>query len=316
MGHAVFSLGAYSNGGKGHYLLPRPAIPNMQEFPDLEIIGTNYPRTALPQQLFDWADVIITMHMPQFISGNWDKMKNKKVIFRSIGQNTLQVENEIRPFHYQGMKIIRMSEQEKNITGYVESEAVIPFYKDPGEWHDYTGHEKRVIAFVQSLKGRRLFCYYDYVMQLMAGFPSLVYGTGNEDLYGLNGGYLPYELQKGALRDNRCYISCGTWPSPYVLNTMEAMMTGMPIVFIGQKLAEEIVPASDRINFYEPPNWIKHGENGFIGDSINELRDCISQLLEDHYLATQISKEARKTAIKLWSKESAKKQWEEFFSKL
>lgn len=317
LGHDVFSLGAYSNGGKGHYLLPRPSVEGMKEYPEFEKIGREYPRTNLPQEFFDNFDCIITMHMPEFLVGNWQKIKHKKVVFRSIGQNTPAVENTIRPFYYEGLKIIRMSQQEEKIVGYVGSNALIRFYKDPDEWTGWNGNTKRVITFTQSLLGRRQFCHYDPLMAIMNGFPALVYGSGNEDLgIALNGGELPYDLMKGALRDNRAFIYGGTFPSPVTLSFIEAMMTGIPMVCIGEKLAEEVVPHPDRMEYYEIPDIIENGKNGFVSDNINELRDNVHNLLEDQDLAKKIGENGRKTAIRLFGKEKIKEEWKKFFEAL
>lgn len=319
LGHDVFSLGAYSNGGQGHYLLPRPSIPGMTQYPEWEKIGREHPRTDLPAEFLDEFDVIITMHMPEFLVGNWSKMKHKKVVFRSIGQNTPTVENTIRPFHYEGMKIIRMSPMEKNIVGFAGEDMMIRFYKDPIEWTDWNGNTKRIINFTQSLLGRRVFCHYDAITRIMQGFPSLIYGSGNEDLgIALNGGELPYELLKGALRDNRVFVYGGTWPSPYTLAVQEAMMTGIPVVAIGKHLAQDLqeIGMNDRIDYYEMPLLIDNGRNGFISDDINELRDDIHQLLEDEELAKKIGEQGRKTAIKLFSKENIKTSWEDFLATL
>lgn len=318
MGHEVFSIGAYSNGGQGHYLLPRPSIPNMPSYPEFEKIALENPRTNLPQSFFDNFDVIIWMHQPDAVLLNWDKMKHKKVIFRSIGQNTQHVENTIRKCRYEGLKIVRMSPMEENIPGFVGSDALIRFYKDENEYGNWNGDTKRAINMTQTLKGRRIFCHHDQIMSILDGFPYLVYGSGNDDLGAVNGGELPYDLMKGALRDNRLFAYGGTWPSPYTLAGMEAMMTGIPMVCIGQKLAEELpeIAPNDRYHYYEMTDIIENGKNGFISDNINELRDACHQLLEDHELAKRISDQGRKTAIRLFGKEKIREEWERFFSTL
>ena len=319
LGHSVFSLGAYSNGGQGHYLLPRPAVPGMQKFPEFEKIGRENPRSNLPREFFDNFDCIITMHMPEFLNGNWDKIKDKKVIFRSIGQSTMAVENSIRPLRYQGLKIIRMSPLEKKIIGYVGEDITIRFYAEPEEYGDYNGNTMRVMNLTQSLLGRRVFCHYDAITRITQGFPTLIYGSGNEDLgVGLNGGELPYDLMKGALRDNRVFVYGGTWPSPYTLSFMEALMTGIPVVAIGQHLAEDLpeIGMNDRINYYEIPDIIQNGKNGYISDDINELRGYVDNLLQDQELAKKIGEQGRKTALRLFAKQPIKDAWSDFLHSL
>lgn len=312
MGLDVFSFqGAYMN-PEGHPTLKRPGIPGLKYHPELTEEAVKYAKTKIPQSFFDKFSEIIIMHDPNVVVENWDRMKHKKVIWRTIGQSTQYVENMIRKMRIEGMKIVRMSKMEENIIGQVGSDALIPFYKDEKEWGNWNGREKRIINFTQSLLGRRVFCHYDQILRVINGFPALIYGSGNTDLAGLDGGELPYELMKGALRDNRVFVYGGTWPSPYTLALQEAMMTGIPIVAIGQKMAEEVVAVPDQWNYYEIPSIIENGVNGFFSDDLNELRDYATKLLTDDTLAKKIGDAGRETAIRLWGKEAIKQKWSDF----
>lgn len=318
LGIDCFSHGAYLD-PIGSKLLPRPSIPGMKAHPELEEITRNHPeKTFLPQEVIDWADVIFIVHTPEWVSENWPRIKHKKVIWRSIGQSNKHVENMIRKSRYEGLKIVRYSPKEALIPDYLGSDAMIRFYKDPEEFKDWNGNEKRVINFTQSLKGRRYFCHYDDIMQSIEGFPAKVFGTGNDDLGPLNGGELPFSLLKGQLRDNRVFFYGGTWPAAYTLAFMEAMMTGIPIVSIGKEKAERItgVADADKFPFFEVPEIIENGVTGFFSDDIQTCRQYIHSLLEDHELAKRISVNARARAIELFGKENIKKQWKEFFDTL
>lgn len=312
MGHEVFSNGAYLD-PSGHKSLPRPGIPNATYFPEYEKLAREYPKTNLPPELIEQFDLIIVMHTPEFITENWEKMKHKKVVWRSIGQSTRQTENRIRKMRYEGLKIVRYSPKEENIPDYLGSDALIRFYKDPEEFKDWNGDTRRVINFSQSLKGRGIFCHYDHIMQIIDGFPSLIYGSGNEDLGPLNGGELPYDLQKGAMRDNRVMVYGGTWPACYTLTPIEAMMTGIPVVAIGKDLAQKLPDGIEFMEFYEIADIIENGVNGFVSDSIDELRKAVHMLLEDQKLAKMVGEAGRRTAIDLFGKDKIKKQWEDFF---
>ena len=318
LGIDVFSFqGAYMY-PEGHPSLKRPGIPGLIPHSDLAEESMLYAKTKIPQSFFEKFDAILIMHDPNVIVENWDRIKasGKKCIWRSIGQSTPHVENMVRKMRYDGMKIVRMSRKEEGIIGFVGSDALIPFYKDPEEWQNWNGNTIRAINLTQSLLGRRMFCHYDSITQIMQDFPSLVYGSGNTDLGALDGGELPYDLMKGALRDNRVFVYGGTWPSPVTLALQEAMMTGIPVVAIGAKLANDVVPEADRIDYYELPDIIQNGKNGFISDNINELRGDVAKLIEDYDLAKRISNEGRKTAIRLWSKEKIKESWKSFFDTL
>lgn len=302
----------------GNPLLKRPGISGMKFHQDLAEESIKYAKTKIPQEFFDKFDVVMVMHDPNVVVENWDRMKHKQVIWRTIGQSTPSVENMVRKMRYEGMKIVRMSPMEERITGFVGQDMMIRFYKDPEEWNGWNGNEKRVINFTQSLLGRSTFCHYNAITQIMNGFPSLIYGSGNTNLGGLDGGELSYDLMKGAMRDNRVFVYGGTWPSPYTLSFQEALMTGIPTVSIGRSLAEDLqeIPQNDRLNYYEIPDMIENNVNGFISDNINDLRENIHNLLEDHTLAQRISEQGRKTSIRLFDKEKIKKEWKSFFDNI
>lgn len=310
-----FSIGAYTY-PEGHPTLKRPGIPKLTFNQELADWSRKFPTTDIPQEFIDQFDIIYIMHDPQVIALNWEKMKHKTVVWRTIGQSTPHVENMIRRFKYEGLKIVRMSPMENNIIGFIGGDALIRFHNDLEENALWTGNEKRAINITQSLLGRRQFCHYDSIMQVGEGFPFLVYGSGNTDLGGLNGGELSYEYMKGALRDNRVFIYGGTFPSPYTLALIDALYTGIPVVALGQQLAENIVPEVDRIHYYELPDIIVNDQNGFISDNINELRDAVHNLLEDQELAKKIGQEGRKTAQRLFGREKIKQEWENFFKQL
>jgi glycosyltransferase involved in cell wall biosynthesis len=317
MGIDVFSLGAYTN-PDGHPSLKRPPVTGLTKHPEFYKYDSEYPKTNLPKEFFDNFNVVMVMHTPEWITENWEKMKDKKVIWRSIGQSNTNVENMIRRMRYEGMKVVRYSPMEENIPANIGSDATIRFYEDENDLKDWNGNTKRVINITQSLKGRGDLCHYNEIMQIISGFPSLIYGTGNDNLGPLNGGSLSYDLIKGALRDNRAFVYGGTWPACYTLSFIEALMTGIPEVSIGPKLAEELpsIPYQNRFDFFEIPQIITNGKNGFYSDDVNELRGYIDKLLEDQDLAKRVGEEGRKTAIKLFSKEKARENWTKFFDAL
>lgn len=317
LGHDVFSMGAYSD-PKGHKSLPRPAIKGMNYYPAFEKVTRENPRTNLPKEFFDNFDIIINMHQPEFITENWDKMKDKKVVWRSIGQSVQSVENMIRRMRYEGLKIVRMSPMEQFIPDYLGSDAIIRFYVDTDEFQGWNGETKKVINFTQSLKARRVFCHHDEIIKMVEGFPAYIYGSGNDDLGPLNGGELPYDLMKGQLRDNRVFVYGGTWPSPYTLSLMEALSTGIPVVAIGKQLAEELpgIPQQNWMNYYEVDAVIENGISGFISNDYGQLRAWIHELLENHELAKMIGAKGREKAIEIFGKEGIKESWKVFLESL
>jgi len=138
LGHEVFSNGAYLN-PEGHPGLRRPAIQGGKYFPEYEKLAKIHPRTCLPKELIDPFDVIIVMHQPEIIIHNWKLFKDKKIIWRSIGQSVPHIENMLRRFQKEGLKIVRYSPKEQNIPHSMNQDALVRFYKDPEEFISPTG---------------------------------------------------------------------------------------------------------------------------------------------------------------------------------
>lgn len=314
IGHEVYANGCYRD-PNGAYTLPRPAIlgaPFSQHFFDLT---AQYPKTALPHELIEPYDTLIFMsgENEQPLLQNWENIKHKRVILRMIGQSTPVIERSIAPLVAQGLQIIRYSPKERNIADYAGEHALIRFYKDEHDLCDWTGDDKRPVNFTQTLKGRGAFAHYDMIMSAMIGFEGMkVYGSGNADLGKFNGGEVPYDKLKEILRKARVFVYGGTWPASYTLSFMEAMMTGTPIVAFNKKFAN--VGINEQIDYYEIDDIIQDGVSGFVCGSISEMRDRITQLINDDALAQSISEAGRARAIELFGKAKIADQWKTFLN--
>jgi len=316
LGYDCFSLGAYTN-PEGHPSLPRPAIKNMERKPYLETLARDRPRTELTSEFVDHFDVVIVMDgysAPDIIERNWPLFSKKKVVWRTIGQSVPEVERRMEKFRRAGMKVVRYSPAESDIDFYVGADVTIRFYKDPKEFDNWTGHIIRLVNLTQSLKARRDFCGYDMAMKVGPGFPFKVYGTGNEDLGEFAGGELTYESMKGVLRDCRVFFYSGTWPACYTLSFIEAMMTGIPIVSVGEDTWRH--KDHPRLKIFEVPRIIRQGDEGFVFDTVESLKGAITRLLEDHEYAKTISAKGREKAIRLFGKENILPQWKSFMESL
>jgi hypothetical protein len=313
MGIDVFSMDAYRNPASP-IDVKRPPIEGIQYHEYLDRLVSQCSRENIHEELIEWADIIYFMHIPQWVYMNWNKIKHKKVIWRSIGQSSPNVESALFVPHSQGMKIVRYSPAEEGIRGYIGKDVMIRFYKDPDEFKDYNGEIPRVITMAQNMKTpRSASCNFNTFMAATEGFDRMIYGPGNEDT-GCDGGRLSYEDLKKAYRDNRVYFYTGTYPASYTLNFIEAMMTGIPIVSIGKTVAN--IDPMGGIDSFEVDSIIQNGKNGFISNEVSELREYVSLLLNDHVLAKKIGEAGRQTAIELFGKEKIKQQWEEFFKLL
>jgi len=309
LGYDCFSLGSYTD-PTGHLSLPRPGVEGMEFHEDLYEESTKWPRTEIPKEFFDQFDVIVIMHSPDVLFQNWNRMKHKRVIWRSIGQSMPYIEDQIGRLMKEGLEVVRYSPLEDGIPRYAGASTVIRFYKDPDEFKDWLGHDEKVVNLSQTLKGRREFCHYDEIMAVGQGFPFKVYGTGNEDLGEFNGGFLTYDNMKGMLRDSRVYLYGGTWPASYTLGFIEAWMTGIPIVSIGPMIAD--LKNREGIATFEINRLINNATDGYWSNSLPSLKGAVESLLKDQGLAAKIGELGRSKAIKLFGKDNIKNQWKEF----
>lgn len=308
LGHQVFSMGTYHNPGKIDD--PKRPVLDIPYYPDLDKLATPDDKKNIPQKLIDWADVIIVMHIADWIAANWPKFKGKRVIWRSIGQSTLEVETLLRPFRRQGIEIVRYSPLERTIPGYNGQDAEIRFFKDPDEFKGWTGEKKEVITVGQDIQQRWASSNWNVIDKVFKTLPAHVFGPHNEGTGHYNAGCPDYEGLKDVLRKNRVFFYTGTQPASYTLGLIEAMMTGTPIVALGPELGNSPEFAYQRT--YELPNIIKNGINGFISDDIDTLIKYCRDLLDDDKLAAKISAAGRKTAIEYFGKTKIKDQWKKY----
>ena len=320
----VFSMGAYSNPTQsGDYL--RSVIPKGRFYPELYGIAMQCDKDNLHPELVDWADIVIMMHnsaipgqkeQQRWLVQNWQllKSKNKKVVWRSIGQSTPAIEEELQRYKNVGLKILRYSPIEDQIPKYAGSDGLIRFAKDESEYTGWTGDKKHVITFAQSFKKRGDHLGYSLFERVTGDFKRKVFGTENEDLGEVSGGLRSYNEMLRDLREARAYFYFGTQPAPYTLSFIEAMMTGIPVVAVGSVLRSTI--AAYNWKNYEVPDIISNGVNGFIADTVQELKDYINLLMTDDVLANRISVAGRNTAIELFGKKQRMREWADFLRRL
>lgn len=314
LGHDVFSIGSYINPNTPHDP-KRPAISSKaNEY--LLNVALQSSQDNLHEKLIDWADVIIFMHRPDWVMSNWEKIKHKRVIFRSIGQCTPAQESQLTILKAYGLQIVRYSPEEKGIDGYAGEDKIIRFYKDPEEFKGYTGDINSVLTVAQSMKERTQACGYEIFREATEGFERSIYGTQskNPDLTPMDDplwkGQLSYEDLKKAYREHRVYFYTGTYPASYTLNFIEAWMTGIPVVAIGKGMAD--LKLIQGIDTYEVHKLIENGVNGYVSDSIEELRDYVGLLLNNPEKAREIGSKGREKAIELFGKETISREWEGF----
>lgn len=320
LGYKVFSPGAYvCNKNKGDRGL-RPTVHGLLYDPDIvekwHKLAAQYPgddpKNHLTKEFVDNFDIVIVMHLTRWITGNWDAIKHKRVIWRTIGQSISSTENQLTPYRQRGMEIVRYSPRETRIPGFIGQDTIIRFYKDPEEYKDWNGEKERVITFAQSMKDRDRACNFSLFEATTRPLSRHLFGPGNENIGEWTSGEVPYTQLKQELRDNRAYFYTGTKPASYTLNFIESWMTGIPLVCIGpQQGNASYFPGHD---LYEIGDLIVNGVNGFISNNPLELRECIQYLFKDKGLASKISAEGRKSAINHFGKNEIAEQWRRYLN--
>lgn len=299
----------------GSYVVPTSPVdsirPPLKSFPSNWVKGNAPPRDNIPQEFINQFDTIMIMHMPEWIEENWDKFRGKRVIWRTIGQSTPNIEARMQQYRAKGLEIVRYSPREANLEPTAGCDRIIRFYKDEREFGHWTGASNEVITFAQDMKHRGEFCNYEAFTEIVKGFNAHVYGPKNEGSEILNGGFMQYHELQQKMRDARAYIYTGTQPASYVLNLIEAMMTGIPVVALGPEHGNSLNPEK---NLYEIPDIIQSGVNGFISDDIPQLRRWVQMLIDDVKLARRIGDMGRQRAIELFGKEVIKQRWKEYLN--
>lgn len=312
LGLDVSSHGVYANPNSPGDI-KRPAIKGDFDH-HFVYLSYRYGKDKLPREIIEPFDVVMVQHVPDWVILNWETMKDKIVIWRSIGQSTIDVERLLEQARREGLKIVRYSPRERTIPGYIGEDAIIRFYKDPAEFGPYTGEKKQVFNISQSFSQRIDFCNFDTFEKVVKGLPWKCAGSENEPLKDHWIGCVDYKTLRDELRKSRVYLYTGTYPAAYTLSFIEAWISGCPMVCLGPKLGNS--PYELGQETYEIPGLIENGSDGYFSDDISELRTIVKGLLDDLPLCKAVGEVGRKRAIQFFGKEKIKKEWKEFFDGL
>ena len=92
---------------------------------------------------------------------------------------------------------------------------------------------------------------------------------------------------------SRFYLNTATW-STLPMSLVEAMMIGCPVI---------------STSYLEAGLLIKHGENGFIADSPEDMIKYANLLINDYELAKSIGQKGREFAIETFKLDKFIQQW-------
>ena len=261
----------------------------------------------------DRFDVLYFMHRPEDIFANWDLLKKRKMVWRTIGQSTAAIEEQMAKCKSENpdLKIVRYSHGEKRHKNYAGEDAMIRFSKDSKVYGSWNGSIKKVLNVTQSMKDRGDACGWNIFSKLAETVPCQLVGNRNESAGDLwIGKNLSYEDLIKTYRDHAVYFYTGTKPASYCLNFIEAWMTGIPMVALGPELA------NGPENLYEVSELITYGTNGYWSDFEDDLTRLLTSLIESPDHAKKIGEAGRARAIELFDESVIQPQWAEFFKTL
>jgi hypothetical protein len=328
LGYDVFAPGGYEvPGSEGEGI--RPPLPDAPHHPDLVARlqqvrsergepgpAIDWGKAALHDDIIDWADAIIVHHFPdRWIGGQWERIKHKRVIWRTCGQSSVELEAFMAGF--EGLQIVRYSLAERRYFErrgcFAGQDALIRFGKYPDDYGPWVGDNLAVGNITQHMQQRGDACglpFWEEVTRFLPGQPA---GPGSEVLRG-GRGTLSYLAMLYYLRHIRAYLYTGTRPASYTLGLIEAMMSGTPVVSIGARAwgddwdgADLFEAASDELTELRPivgSSWTS--------DYPDAATRALRNLLESPDLAAEVSRGVRARAIELFDVATVGTQWREF----
>ena len=321
LGHEVFSPGSFVNPqNRGDNLL-RPGIEGLTYDPEIltewhsfQIPGKD-GKTLLTPKFCARFDVAIVHHVPEWILGNAAAFAKAgiPVVWRTIGQSIDKQEASLKPLRDIGfpLHIVRYSPMEEQIPGFIGQDAMIRFAKRESEWAGWTGDVTQVLHIAQDPILRDKACNWSFFEKVTQSFPRMAIGGGTEAVrFGV--GKVPFDELKMAMRRNRVLFYTGTHPASYTLGFIEALMTGIPVVSIGNIHGNS--PDIPGHKLFEVP-YLLNGSNGFASDDPYELQDFIRECLGDPHFAEAVGSNGRETAKALFGWDLIKSQWEQFLKR-
>lgn len=321
MGIEIFSLGTYLNPHEDWHAKTRPKLnltnwkyKNYEAYAKY-IDYSKHPdcRLNISKEFADQFDIIYFMGWTDPITVNWENIKHKPIIWRTIGQSVAHTEKIMTPYIKNGnIKIIRYSPFERKIGNYCGEDAMIRFSKRKEEWNNWRGDVKKPATVAQTFKIREHATCYSFFVETSKILPCTLYGLGNENIEEYVETSQDLETLYDIYRKHAVYYSFGTKPASYTLNFMESWITGIPIIAIGPTNGNFV----NEDKLYEVPYLIENGVSGFVSDDPKEFAAIAELLIKNESLSKSISINGRAAAIKLFDEENNIPLWKDFFKTL
>lgn len=319
IGHTVFSLGSYFPIDASN----NPFRPAVEPSPDVEALSAIFERTGcrfvfnnnaethLTKEFVQEFDIIVVMHDIHFIAKNWEILKTRPVIWRTIGQAMEFYDRFAEPYRREGLQIVRWSPRELLIEDYIGHDAIIRAYKDPVVYQQWRGYlSDSYVTFSSNYKGRYS-KEYSFFEKAANGLSYKVGGGSNNEIPNAIG-LVDFEYQCDLLVRSFGYIYFHGTEIPYTLNFIEAWLTGLPMIVIDRKA--KIDGLDFRYN--EVNDFVVNGVNGFKVETPAEANSLLASLLTQRDVAAEVGRRGRLSALALFGKARAEQEWSHLFDRL
>jgi len=312
LGIDVFCPGGYADPAHPGETL-RPGIPEAPNHPELAMLcieqrerhagesadwAIDWAKADLHPDLIDWADAIIVHHFPErWIGGQWDRIREKRVIWRTCGQSDPWLEQTMKPLHRDGLQIVRYSPKEKEsfVYSFAGEDDMIRFGKFASDYGPWTGDDLVVGNVTQHMLQRAEATGYDFWRHATAGLPTKAAGPGSDLIGGI--GALDYPDMLEYLRHLRAYLYTGTQPASYTLGLIEAMLSGVPVVSIPK-------------SYMRMPGLFEGDELATDSSlSAAEARAILALYLRDEHAAQNASHLTQDRAVRLFGMDTIGPRW-------
>jgi len=164
---------------------------------------------------------------------------------------------------------------------------------DENFWNGYTGEDRKIIHVRNAFKERDPQKFKDFEA-VCEGEEYTLVGTKGNMYCGAD------ELVK-QFRKHRVFVNIEIYTSTFSISSMEAMMTGMPII------CNDIESTGEAI---------RNGVEGFISNDMNYLKKRTRELLNDVDMAKELGNNAREMAKMKFSKKQFNMAWNDLFENM
>lgn len=308
LGFDVRSIGIYTD--PRNPIDPQFNPPLFELTQDIEFIQqakdlySKWPNILIPIHIVEQFDIVVLVHTYEILERNFENIKNKLIIRRTIGQGGAGYEFNFSKYK-NNLKTVRVSKKERGYKHYCGEDAIILGPLDTnlfnGEWK---GNIEKVLTVKNRFSKYPQYSKYETWKQIIKEFNYTLIGRENINIPGAISD-LPYLSLVEFYRTHRVCLCMPSIPAPITYGFAEALLMGTPVVTIGQGLGELTSQHHE---------MIEQGVTGFYSDNITELQHYISQLLTDYTLAKKISMECSSRAKTIFSIDSIMIQWKTFFN--